>query len=394
MGKRAALLLLLWIPLAAGTAWPRSRPRQNVVRALLRRGDTLWSALRRAGLTSRQRREVIRLLSGHPRLGRFRRWRPGDRLRVVLDERGRVVKVIARHAGRRRVLQVTPSPRARRPVRTGRWEEFLVRMRGHIPRGSSLYRAIRQHGGSAALAHAFAEIFPRVDFHRDCHPGDRFSLLTRARFDARGRPRRFGPILVAEYRGRRGTLRAFRFGGGYYDERGRPLQEAFLRWPVRFTRISSRYSFCRLHPILHRWLPHLGVDLVAPYGTPVRSIGEGRVIFRGWRGGFGRQVVIEHPGGYTTYYSHLSRFARGVRRGARVRKGQVIGYVGTSGLSTGPHLDFRVKYRGRFVNPLTVRYPRVRPLPPSRRAEFFRTRDALWSLLQGEEFYLTARERG
>jgi len=390
----AALLLLLWIPMAAGFAWPRSRPWRGTVRVLLRRGDTLWSALGRAGLSAQQRREVLHILATDPCLGRFRRWRPGDRLRVIMDEQGKVVKVIARHGGRRKALEATPRPGRERPPEEG-WERFLVRMRGRITRGSSLYQAICRSGGSARLAHAFTEIFPRVDFSRDCHPGDRFSLLTEVCYDSRGRPRNFGTILAAEYHTRGRTLRAFRFEGRYYNSHGEPLQEAFLRWPLRFTRISSRYSFHRFHPILHRWLPHLGVDLAAPYGTPVWSIGEGRVIFRGWRWGFGRQVIIRHPGGYITYYGHLSRFARGLRKGMWVHKGQIIGYVGTSGLATGPHLDFRVKHRGRFVNPITVRYPRVRPLPPSRRAAFFRTRDTLWSLLQGEEFYpLAARERG
>jgi len=166
----------------------------------------------------------------------------------------------------------------------------------------------------------------------------------------------------------------------YYDAEGNSLQRVFLKSPLNYRRISSYFSRRRFHPILKIYRPHYGVDYAAPTGTPVVTIGDGRVVYAGWKGGLGRYVEIRHNNVYTSCYGHLSRFAKGIRRGARVRQGQVIGYVGATGLATGPHLDFRVKRFGSYVNPLTVDYPRAEPLPEDKKDEFFARRD---SILQG-----------
>jgi murein DD-endopeptidase MepM/ murein hydrolase activator NlpD len=151
--------------------------------------------------------------------------------------------------------------------------------------------------------------------------------------------------------------------GNYFDEKGQNLKRAFLKAPLVFRRISSRFSHSRLHPVLKTYRPHHGVDYAAPSGTPVHTIGDGTVIKAGWSGGAGRMVKIRHNSVYTTAYLHLSGFAKGIRQGARVHQGDVIGYVGSSGLSTGSHLDFRVYRNGSPVNPLTIQSPPAPPVP-------------------------------
>ena len=156
----------------------------------------------------------------------------------------------------------------------------------------------------------------------------------------------------------------------YFDETGNSLRKAFLKAPLEFGRISSRYSKSRLHPVLKTRRPHLGVDYAAPVGTPVRSTGDGVVINSGYTGGNGRFVKIRHNSVYTTMYLHLSRFAKGLKKGSNVKQGEVIGYVGSSGLSTGPHLDYRFIINGQFVNPLKVEVPPSHPVKEELRSEF------------------------
>lgn len=174
---------------------------------------------------------------------------------------------------------------------------------------------------------------------------------------------------------------AFRFAKndsvGYFNENGENLQKAFLKSPLKFYRISSGYSSGRLHPILRIVRPHHGVDYAAPKGTPVLSIGEGTVLSRGWAGGGGNSVKIRHNSVYTTQYMHLSGYADGIHVGARVRQGQVIGYVGSTGLSTGPHLDFRVYRGGSAVNPLTIESPPAKPVDPKYMHEYTVLKDSL-----------------
>jgi murein DD-endopeptidase MepM/ murein hydrolase activator NlpD len=144
----------------------------------------------------------------------------------------------------------------------------------------------------------------------------------------------------------------------------------FLKSPLRYTRISSGFSRRRLHPILKIYRPHLGIDYAAPVGTPVVAVGDGRIAFKGWKGGYGRFIAIRHNGRYTTTYGHLSRYASGLKRADTVKQGQVIGYVGASGLATGPHLDFRMQRRGKFVNPLRVSLAAAEPVPPAQMEAF------------------------
>lgn len=187
--------------------------------------------------------------------------------------------------------------------------------------------------------------------------------------------RGYGAILVARYQGKEISKDAYLFklangNSGYFDADGKSLRRAFLRSPLNYRRISSFFTNSRFHPILKRYRPHHGIDYSARYGTPVVTIGDGTVQYAGWKGGYGRFVSIRHNSTYTSTYGHLSRFGKGVVRGSRVKQGQVIAYVGSSGLSTGPHLDFRITRNNSFINPLKLSVPTLDPVPQGQIATF------------------------
>jgi murein DD-endopeptidase MepM/ murein hydrolase activator NlpD len=197
----------------------------------------------------------------------------------------------------------------------------------------------------------------------------------------------YGPIRAVEYQRGERIIRGIRYKEGYYNEKGISLRRAFLKVPLRFNRISSKFSRARKHPILGGVRPHFGVDYAAPPGTPIWAVADGTVTSCGWSGGFGNQVILRHMNGYTTYYGHLSGFGPGIRKGARVRQKQIIGYVGSTGLSTGPHLDYRVAKDGQFRNPLREMFPKGLPIEKGEMESFHQTRDEMSGWLQGDSPY-------
>jgi len=229
---------------------------------------------------------------------------------------------------------------------------------------SSLFAALEEAGEQDQLALDLADIFAwDVDFNTELRPGDSFRVALEKHYLS-GRFSRYGRILAAELvRGER-VLQAVRFEGasgpGYYTPAGTPLRKAFLRSPLRFTRISSGFSMARLHPILKTVRPHPGVDYAAPAGTPVSAAAAGIVSQAGWSGGYGKLVRLRHANGFETQYGHLSRID--VRLGQRVAQGARLGSVGATGLATAPHLDYRMLRNGRFVNPLRIQAPAADPL--------------------------------
>jgi murein DD-endopeptidase MepM/ murein hydrolase activator NlpD len=228
----------------------------------------------------------------------------------------------------------------------------------------SLFEAVINAGEKPELAMRLAQIFGwDLDFYTDPRPGDTFRVVVEKKLLANGELLSYGRILAAEYKnaGRPYGAVLFRDVSGapaYFTPEGKSMKKAFLHSPLKFAApITSHFSAHRFHPILKEYRPHLGIDYAAPTGTPVQTIGEGRVIFAGMKGGAGNLVEIQHTNGYTTYYMHLSRVL--VRSGQRVEQGQSIGLVGMTGLATGPHLDFRIQKQGQFLN-----FERL-PLPPS-----------------------------
>jgi murein DD-endopeptidase MepM/ murein hydrolase activator NlpD len=254
----------------------------------------------------------------------------------------------------------------------------------------SLIAAIDESGENVQLAMALAEIFSgTIDFQSDLQPGDSFRVLFE-KHSHDGEFSNYGAILGAaiDVDGRR--HQAFRWqdrpGGkaAYYDENGRSLKRFFLRSPLRFEpRITSGFSRRRLHPIDHVFRAHLGVDYGAPTGSAVVAVANGIVVSASYSGASGNMVRLRHPGGFETYYLHLSRFGKGIRPGARVDQGQVIGRVGSTGAATGPHLDYRLKKNGVFVNPLAThsRQAPGEPIPAVHLAAFRASRDALLTKL-------------
>jgi murein DD-endopeptidase MepM/ murein hydrolase activator NlpD len=240
---------------------------------------------------------------------------------------------------------------------------------------SSLFSAVTAAGEEDQLALDLADIFAwEVDFNTDLRPGDGFRVAVE-KLSLEGRFRRYGRLLAAELtRGNR-VLRAVRFEGargvGYYAPDGTSLRKAFLRSPLKFSRITSRFSLARFHPVLHETLPHLGVDYAAPTGTPVVATADGVVTRAGWDGGYGQAVRLRHANGFTTLYGHLVRID--VRLGQRVGQGTRIGAVGMTGLATGPHLDYRMTRNGVFVDPLKILSPPAEPIPTDERVAFAAT---------------------
>jgi murein DD-endopeptidase MepM/ murein hydrolase activator NlpD len=253
-------------------------------------------------------------------------------------------------------------------------EKRLVLIEGII--NDSLISAVNKAGEQDLLALMLADIFGwEIDFYIDLRKGDVFRLLVEKKY-INGSFSSYEQIQSAYFINQGRLYEAFRFTypdsgqTDYFDSKGNSLRREFLKSPLKYTRISSRFSSRRLHPIRKIYRPHYGVDFAAPIGTPVQATADGVVTFAGWNGGAGRMVKIKHSHSYETMYLHLSRLGPGIHQGARVKGGQVIGYVGSSGESTGPHLDYRLIYHGRYVNPLSWKFQPVEPLKEKYRDEF------------------------
>jgi murein DD-endopeptidase MepM/ murein hydrolase activator NlpD len=350
----------------------------SVVTGRIERGGTLGSSLRTEGVGA----DVVDLIARSMRpVFDFRYAHAGDSFALVRGDGGDVLSFEFQR-GRRDLYRLVPD---RDGQLVGRHEEVplerrTVRLAGEIK--SSLFEALVSLGEGPELVADFADMFAwDIDFAKEARPGDQFRVLFEKFYDREGFVR-YGKLLAAEYEPRDRTLAAIYFEeddgyGDYYRPSGTSVRGTFLRAPLRYRRISSRYSRSRLHPILKVRRPHEGVDYAAAHGTPVWAVADGTVIFRGWSGGFGKLVKLRHPTGYVSYYGHLSRYGNDVSVGSRVRQKQVIGYVGATGLATGAHLDYRLKVNGRFVDPLRVKLPQGEPIRVKNSVRFALVRDEL-----------------
>jgi len=338
------------------------------------RGETLGSVLQELGLEPADAWSATTALAEHVDV---RRVRAGQRLAVYTGEDSRPVSLRLDLDGEGRVVAEREGDGWR-----SSWQPFqrAVRVSSLTAElDSSLEGAIRAAGGDPRLSLRMAEVLQwDLDFHRDLRTGDRFELLFENVY-LDGRYYAPGRILALSYENGGKRLEAYRFGddeNGYYDAEGRPLQKMFLRSPLRYSRVTSRFTTRRFHPVLKSYRPHYGVDYGAPVGTPVRVTAGGVVSFAGWSKGGGKMVKVNHPNGYLTAYLHLSRFAQGVSPGRRVSQGEVIAYSGNTGLSTGPHLDYRVQRNGRWIDPLSLKSVPADPIPEAQLAVFREWRDA------------------
>ncbi|MDJ0788347.1 MAG: peptidoglycan DD-metalloendopeptidase family protein [Myxococcota bacterium] len=381
------------VPIEAASASPAPVPEPEVRVEIvtdgeLSSGETLVGSLSRDGVDG----YVAHLIdSGMAPVFNFRYARPGDRYRLVQDEQGEILRFdYVRSALERYVLrneggELIPS----------RYEPDLVREPARVAGvvSGSLYDAVEQLGEEPELAHDFAEIFAwDLDFSRSVRRGDEFAMLyerVHVRDEAQTDHLTYvhpGRILAARYTNTQDDYVALYYEtqegrGGYYRPDGSSVRRQFLKAPLNYRRISSRYSLNRLHPILGIRRPHPGIDYAADTGTPVWAVADGTVTFRGWNGGYGRMVKVRHANGYESWYAHLSRFPRDLRKGQHVQQKQILGYVGSSGLSTGPHLDYRLKHHGKWVNPASLRMPAGDPIPNEVLPRFYSTRDHLLAQL-------------
>ncbi len=267
------------------------------------------------------------------------------------------------------------------------YDTELVKVRGAI--STSLFEAVADTGEGPVLAVNLADVFScEINFINEIRQGDSFEVLVEKLYRD-GEFKGYGKMLAAYFENQGHNYEAYLFTDAkgrlrYYNARGEALQKALLKAPLAFTRISSGYSMSRKHPVFGYSRPHQGVDYAAPTGTPIKAVGDGVIIRAGWGNGYGNMVVIKHSGGLESQYAHMSGFARGIKSRVRVKQGQTIGYVGATGVATGPHLDFRLKQNGRFINPTKVIVPREEPVAKKRLPAFREMVALAQSYLKGE----------
>jgi murein DD-endopeptidase MepM/ murein hydrolase activator NlpD len=363
----------------------------------LRRGETLALALDRQEISAQLVHEIA--LALRPVFD-FRYARAGDRYRLAQDERGLIMEFEYRRSEWERYTLhregETLVPERIEPA----VQIEQARIAGTI--STNLYDAVDSLGESGELAHDFAEIFAwDIDFSRSVRPGDEFHILYERRYlKSEKSERRYvgaGRILAARYTpviGEEHSAIYYEHGtrrGGYYRADGSAVERQFLQAPLTYRRISSTFTTSRVHPITGRRRPHLGIDYAAATGTPVWAVANGRVTFRGWLGGLGKTVKIRHQNGFESWYGHLSRFPN-LSLGQQVRQKQVIGYVGSTGLSTGPHLHFTLTRNGQLVNPSRMHAAAATPIPRERMKQFADVRDGLLQALDARALRVVTTE--
>lgn len=346
---------------AAGTDW---------VHAEVRKGDSLSLIFARHGLSER---DLHRIMSSDTATKALKKIHPGDEVRLLMDTDG-ALSALAYDIGEASTLNVVRTDDTYaasivdRPIETR-----VAQATGVIH--DSLFLSANRAGLSDPLIMQLVQIFGwDIDFALDIRQNDRFSLIYEEIY-LDGEKRRDGRILAAEFVNRDRTYRAVRHVDGqdraeYYSPDGQSMRKAFLRTPVEYTRVSSGFSTGRMHPVLNRIRAHKGVDYAAPTGTPIRATGDGRVVLKGVHGGYGNTVIIQHGSRYSTLYAHMSSFNRKIKQGDRVSQGQIIGYVGMSGLATGPHLHYEFRVDDVHRDPLRVALPNAAPIDERHMPQF------------------------
>lgn len=327
----------------------------------VKRGDTLSLIFARQGLGGKPLQEMLELGKSIEPLAQLV---PGQQIKIKLD-RARQLQELAYDVYEKSLRVQRVQGRLQAASINHKLETRPAYASGVIE--SSLFQTAEQSGMSDNMTLAMADIFGwDIDFAQDLRAGDKFTVIYDEQFVA-GEKVRDGSILAAEFTNRGKTYRAMRFvdengQANYYTPEGLSMRKAFLRTPVKFSHISSVFSVARYHPVLHRMRAHQGVDYAAPNGTPIRAASGGKVVLKGVKGGYGNTVILQHAGKYSTLYAHMSAFARGLKQGGAVQQGEVIGYVGHSGLATGPHLHYEFRIDGVHKNPLTVALPKAEPI--------------------------------
>lgn len=370
-GPEAATRRLVWALVRSAEEASRLRTPEGhrLVLGQVGRGDQMIPLLERHGLGRSDIYGVIGALGGMVDFGRIR---PGQSFEIHLEEASDRVLYFRYTASLEEVYEVERQGRElvgrRRPVEV-EWQELAHG--GTLV--SSIGETLAEQGAHPTLSHQVAEILSQqVSLIKELRFGDVFRVLLKEG-RVNGEFLRYGPVLALEYTGGRVGRRRFFLhepkegDSAYYDERGISLPRSVLHMPVHFTRMTSPFGM-RFHPVLRRMAHHAGVDLAAPTGTPVRACLDGKVLFTGVRGAYGNLIILDHGDGLHSYYAHLHGFRAGLRVGMEVKQRSTIGYVGSTGRSTGPHLHFGLQQRGKFVDPLAYRIRPGAPAPPRHRA--------------------------
>jgi murein DD-endopeptidase MepM/ murein hydrolase activator NlpD len=385
-----ALLVLAGISLFAALLYLGNSPDPNLSRpsakaepthllriaGIVEKGQSLYEIFKRHGFDPRELFHVKEALAG---VHSAREFRSGQPYEIHVDPEKRLHSFVY-WVNDDSLVRVTRAGEGYQAEKLNlEYEKKILCLEGAIE--DNLIASMGGGQQNLLLALNLSDIFAwDIDFTTALRKGDTFRILVEGLYRD-GEFKKYGSILAAEFVNDGALSRAYRFEvdgrADYYDAEGRSLRKAFLKAPLSFRRISSGFSKSRLHPVLKIRRAHNGTDYVAPKGTPISAIGNGQVQAAGHQGGYGNLVVIRHPNGYKTFYGHLSGFARGVRKGASVTQGQLIGYVGSTGISTGPHLHFEMRVNDRPVNPRKVEIPAGQPVPEAFIASYRAARDGL-----------------
>ncbi|MDH5302016.1 MAG: peptidoglycan DD-metalloendopeptidase family protein [Gammaproteobacteria bacterium] len=337
---------------------------------VVKNGDTLASIFDRAGVSATQ---LSAMLSQDKKIkSSLTRLNPGQELKLRTNENGDLQELVFKQNETDSIIAKREGEMFLFDHDQRQYQRRATYARGVI--NSSLFEAGRESGLSDSLTMDLAHIFGwDIDFALDIRSGDRFVVVFEELF-LDGKRVGDGNILAAEFVNQGQTYQAVRYvdpegNANYYTPDGKSMRKAFLRTPLDIGRVSSRFGM-RHHPILNTVRAHKGVDYAAPVGTPVKSSGDGKVVFRGIKGGYGKVIVIDHGNGYTTLYGHLNSYSRKLRDGYRVKQGETIGFVGSTGRATGPHLHYEFRVGGVHRNPLTVSLPQAKPVAQKYRIDF------------------------
>ncbi|RLC03623.1 MAG: peptidase M23 [Deltaproteobacteria bacterium] len=352
----------------AQKAFSISLPDIQIVKGIVKRGDTA-SSLFKKYLSLKTIYEISRLSSETFSLTHIRKGQP---YKIILQENNLVGFEYEIDKNDRLIIQKEKGMFSINQIPI-KYDVKLEVVSSTI--SYSLFEAVRKSGEKSELAMKLSDIFAwDIDFIRDIQSGDQFKVLVEKRYQD-GKLAGYGKIKAAFFTNKGTLFKAFLHKdlngvSGYYDENGKSLQKAFLKAPLVFSRISSKFTKKRFHPIFKEYRPHPGVDYAAAKGTPIKTVGDGIITQIGYNKGMGNYINIRHSNGYTTGYNHMCKFARSMKKNKRILQGDIIGYVGMTGYATGPHLDFRMRKNGKLLDPLKHKSPSANPVNSGEMEQF------------------------